>query len=81
MSIRVRKRSFRLIETADDLRRTLTPSQFAPDSDNKWLATSGRRTFMVINRGCHRPFNVILFTPGGLPLFFTIDDLHPQRLP
>ena len=42
MSIRVRKRSFRLIETADDLRRTrLTPSQFAPDSENRRLATFG----------------------------------------
>ena len=41
MSVRVRNGNFRLARTAEDTRRTLTPPQFAPDSDNKRLATFG----------------------------------------
>ena len=41
ISLRIRSGNFRLNGAADDLRRTLTPSQFAPDSENKRLATFG----------------------------------------
>ena len=41
MSVRVRKSNFRLARMAEAVRRTLTPSQFAPNSENKRLATFG----------------------------------------
>ena len=43
MSIRIRRGNFCLARTAEDGRRALTPSQFAPDSVNKGLATFGWR--------------------------------------
>ena len=67
MSVRIRKGNFRLTWTAETVRRTLTPSQFAPDSDNKRPATFGWQCVVVIDRSSHRPFNLSLFTPGGLP--------------
>ena len=41
ISLRIRRGNFRLARTAEAERRTLTLSQFAPDSDKKWLATFG----------------------------------------
>ena len=39
ISLRIQSGNFRLIRAAKAVRRTPTPSQFAPDSDNKRLAT------------------------------------------
>ena len=50
ITLRLRNGNVHLIGTANNLRRTLTPSHFAPDPGNKRLAAFGRREFMVIDR-------------------------------